>query len=82
MIPGAHGVCFDAEDQRARVAETICGTLAAAEAGRLILRYRSLSGTRLAGLAPDGPAHIRIKLHSGATRTVPVTNNLWTSSTG
>jgi hypothetical protein len=80
VIPGAHGVCVEAVNDRSHQARGDCGTVVSAERDMLVASYPGPGDTtQLLGLAPD--TGTQVELHAGehAKRMVAITNNAWTS---
>jgi hypothetical protein len=74
VIPGQRGICLAVHNGIAIV--TVCGTLASADAGGLVIVKRPSSGPIIYGLVPDG-ASVTVTNRDGSSGCVPVTDNVF-----
>jgi hypothetical protein len=74
VIPGRRGICLAVSG--VLLTTEVCGPLANADAGCLVMVLRPSSGPVIYGLVPDG-ASVTVTDTDGSSSGVPVTNNVF-----
>jgi hypothetical protein len=79
VVPGTNGVCIVSSGVVGPgVADSVCGTTAVADAGRLAKVSATPAGVPVVvGLAPNGNTAVTVDETTGSRREVPVVNNAY-----
>jgi hypothetical protein len=82
VIPGSAGVCLVVQTPPATESGVVCGSVASANAGTVMLvRSDPSTGAKtVSGLAPNGSTAVTLTGDDGSTTQVPVTDNVYETS--